>query len=1339
MFHFRRNLVFPGLVVFISAFQLFSVSAFAQDEAFERFRNGTLDLATLAEVLPQLADAERRAVIRTAILEAKAPPRSEMVALLDHPVLAVRLGALELLEEMAGGDLGYNPWAPAESPENLGPLARWKAWAGENPDSSAAGSIFSDEQRRGYLRELLAGDNDKAARARRMLEAEGLSAVGFLETFLENTPTLPPGGRARIREAQYQIALARQLGDQAAVTARQLAFGSRDQLLSAIATVRGAGMLAIPILRDFITHPDPLVRETAIDSLLLSAGQQAVDIIAPLLSRETDVNVIHGAFRRLKDIRGEETEKLVASFLTHPDEDLLVSAIQTSLTLSGDNDRYSSGGNKAAKPPESDAAILACLADPRWRVRANALEYITKRKLSAAKDQCIGMLEDDDEFVRFAAIKAIVALGAREAVPKLKAMLLADDAMAGPVIEAFGGIGETLDAEVLAKLDAAPPDARLAAVRAAGSISSLDDLVLRYAADSDLDVACAALRAIATSSEKLKRNRFASVIVEALRSNNEEKHQAVLERLNLPSGSSRRLDPMLLEALHAVEDTRDSTALDPLYDAFLLPGADAGKVALAPETPDIPAAQEEILKELAKRCTAGTPAGIRFNAALTLAAAGGAEGYVTLLRDLPSLTTAQKSSIAGNLDEPSSREAIPLLTALLRDPVPEVREAAAEAALSNEKAKALISLVIDELSAPDARLQPHEVYGYRFDYAARRQASLFRAWCLGVLESETSSAPQRVLATIAARHCPNTRVLAALRKQAASEDAKVRRAAWHALIIARPAELSANAGAIADDPEAFVRAVIPDRVMCENYTWSHQFSDTTVTRDNHSVYDRKKTRVDDALREILTRLAGQDPSSLIRFEASFALVGAGVPIDFDAFVSLLPKLTKETNAVHRISEWLEENAARATPALRPLLAIADPSKIQPEKLKLLNSRVSPEQAKGIVTFASLAEGAAKAPSGDAPLLTEEADATPQRTSLEVVYFHKPGCQECAKTKQLLSALKTDFPLIEIHEHNILDTSGTVLNQALCARLGAPSTRHSIAPAVFTQAGFSIGPDISPASLGKLMADTMATAQDDSWSRIDEPEIAAAAKAVDRRYESITLPVVLIGGLLDGINPCAFATIIFFLSYLQVARRTPREMLMVGAAFISAVFLAYLAAGLLLHEALAALSARFAGIQRWMNYGFGGLALVAAWFSARDALRARAGRMEDMTLQLPGLLKDRIRGVIRSGARARNFVIAAFVSGLVISLLELACTGQVYAPIIYQIQKGRLDAVLWLVIYNLAFVTPLIGIFLLAYGGLRSETLVEFQKKHTFSVKLGLAALFLVLAAVILFGTHLLPH
>ncbi len=1349
--HTTRRLVskLAHCLVFLSAFQLLSVSAFSQeeDDAYQRFLTGTQDVATLAEVLPLLSDAERRPVIRAKILEAKTPPRTEMVALLDHPTLAVRLGSLELLEELAGGDLSYNPWTPAESPENLGALARWNAWAGSPSETPNSGSIFSEDQHRSYLRDLLAEDHDKAARARRMLEAEGLSAVGFLETFLNDTPTLTSGARSRIREAQYQITLARQLGDQAAVTARHLAFGSRDQRLSALATVRSVGMLAVPILRDFITHPDPLIRETAIDSLLVSAGEPAVSIIAPLLTAETDVNVIHGALRRLKDIRSPETQKLVTSFLTHPDEDLLVSAIQTSLTLSGDNERFSMGRDKPKKSPDADPAIIQCLSDPRWRVRATALEFVSKRKLLAAKPQCLTLLDDPDDFVRFAAINAIVAIGAKDALPKLKAMLLADASMIGPVISAYGAISEPLDADILAKLDAAPPDARLAAVRSSESNDSpTSSLALRYASDPDIDVACAALRVIAADDDKLKQNKFASVVVAALRSNSPEKTTAILERLELPSSSSsssRRVDPMLLEALQNATNSDEPTALDPLYNAFLLPGADAKSAdPKNPKTPEIPAAQAEILRELAKFGSPDSPPALRFSAALNLAKVGQAQGYTILIKDLPSLTTAQKTTLCSTLNSPSTAEAIPLLTTLLRDPVPEVRSAAAECAFSNDKAKALISLVLTELAAPDGKLQPIEVYGYRFDNSARSQPSLFRPWCLSTLQSETSTTPQRILAAIAARHCSNSQIIDALRKHTTSTDTNLRRAAWHSLITARPAELSPSAEAIAKDPEAFVRAVLPDRVTKPNYIWFHHFSDTHTTRDNYSNYNSKKIRIDDNLRNLLISLASHDPSPLIRFEASFALLAQSVPIDLDAFVTLLPKLSKETNAIRRITDWLEENASRATPALSPLLAIVDATKINADKLKILNARISPSQVKGIPTFASLASNITETARKDAPLLVAEtATPTLERKSLIVAYFYKPGCQECIKAKQYINSLKTDFPLIELKEYNILDPSGLLLNQSLCAFLDVPSLKFSIAPAVFTQSGFVIGPDVSPASLGKLFAETMATPQDDTWIEITDsaPEQEVAAQEVDRRYESITLPIVLFGGLLDGINPCAFATIIFFLSYLQIARRTPREMLMVGAAFISAVFIAYLAAGLLLYEVIASLNDRFAGIQRWMNLVFGILALIAAYLSLRDALRARAGRLDEMTLQLPGMLKDRIRSVIRSGARARNFVIAAFLSGLVISLLELACTGQVYAPIIYQIQKGRLDAVLWLVVYNLAFITPLIVIFLLAYGGLRSETLVAFQKKHTFSVKLGLALLFLFLALFILFGSKFLPH
>ena len=388
-------------------------------------------------------------------------------------------------------------------------------------------------------------------------------------------------------------------------------------------------------------------------------------------------------------------------------------------------------------------------------------------------------------------------------------------------------------------------------------------------------------------------------------------------------------------------------------------------------------------------------------------------------------------------------------------------------------------------------------------------------------------------------------------------------------------------------------------------------------------------------------------------------------------------------------------------------------------------------------LAASAGGSVAAPQQLAAAGAETEETEVERESLHLVYFFKPGCAECEKASRMLETMKTDFPKLEVERHNINETKSTLLNQALCARFQIPSADHNIAPALFTQAGFLVRDDILPASLGRLLADTSAMSQDDAWSEVAAPEIAAAKQQVEKRYESLTLPVVLLAGLIDGVNPCAFATIIFFLSYLQIARRSPRDMLAVGFAFIFAVFLAYFLAGLVLHSVLEKLTDHISGIKPYLDWAFAGLAIIAALVSFRDAAKARAGKLDEMALTLPAFLKDRIRGVIRTGAKARRFVIAAFLAGIVISFLELACTGQVYAPIIYSIQQGRLDAVAWLLAYNLAFILPLIVIFALAFTGMSNKALIDFQTRHTFSVKIALGLVFLALAAVILFGARML--
>ncbi|MCW1885690.1 HEAT repeat domain-containing protein [Luteolibacter flavescens] len=1302
---------------------------------------------TLASAVPLLADPTGRSSVRGAILALDPFPSEELTGLLSHADLAVRLGALELLEEKAGGDFGFNPWATPDSPENEGPLARWKQWAGEAPGTAPKKDLFGDEQRRSYLHDLLGNDADKSARSRRMLEADGLGAVGFLEAFLSNSPTLPTGSRAKVREAQYQIVLSRPLGPQAASTARQLAFGSRDQTLAALGTLRGAGLVALPILRDFLQHADPLVRETAIDAMLSAGGAQSLPVIGPVLVAETDVNVIHGALRRLKEIPGDASLKLASSFLAHADEDLLVSAIQACLKLAGgsEDDFMFSGSGRKPKVAEGVQAevnqeILKALADPRWRVRTAALEFVAGRKVAEAKERCVELLSDPDDFVRFSAIKASAALGAEGAAAKLKEMFLADAGMVGPVLEGYAALSRSPDAEMVEKLGSYPPDARLAAIRAAEADSDLSDIVMRFANDPDLDVSCAAIRFLSSSADRVKTTEVASVLVSALRSDSPEKRAAALDRLALPPSTNKQIDPALQQAMSVLPRGGEKTTLDPLYDAFIKAAGQQVK-APAAKVDVIPGAQGELIKALNVIATDSSEHS--FRAALCLARAGDPGGLLILSRQLPQLSTAQRAAIAEQLYEPTRKEALDLLRQLLRDPIEEIRSAAAGSTLSNDDSPAFLSMLLEELASPESKLQPSEVYDYQFE-SVSRQSKLqptLRAWALSVIRDEKSPTPLGVLALISLRQSfPASASEPVLALAKGSPDRWIRRAAWHAMGNNGTATFRQNLALLAEDPSPHVRAVLPEVSGRMSAAWMHRFDDTRSKNDSSWSYERQSRRLTAESKAALEKMAATDPDECVRFEAMFALLSQSQTIDVAAFAAMIPRQPEEVAASFRVANWMAENSTRLGAGLAPVVAALDTTKVQPDKMQDILARIAPkDEGGGFASFSALVAGAEA--TAAAPQQTEEEDDAgeekPVRETLKVIYFYKPGCAECDKASQLLETVKADFPLLQVERHNINETDGTLLNQALCSRFQVPSNKHTIAPAIFSQTGFLIREDILPQALGGLLSTTMSKAQDDAWSIIAKPEMAAAQEVVQEKFQALTLPVVLLAGLIDGINPCAFATIIFFLSYLQIARRTPREMLMVGAAFITAVFLAYFLAGLVLHKVLAQVTEHIAGIKPWLDWIFGGLALVAALLSFRDAMKARAGKIDEMSLQLPGFLKDRIRGVIRTGARARRFVIGAFLAGLAISFLELACTGQVYAPIIYHIQQGRMDAVAWLLAYNLAFIVPLIVIFGLAFTGMTSNALIAFQTKHTFAVKIALGLVFVALAWVIIFGQKML--
>jgi cytochrome c biogenesis protein CcdA len=124
----------------------------------------------------------------------------------------------------------------------------------------------------------------------------------------------------------------------------------------------------------------------------------------------------------------------------------------------------------------------------------------------------------------------------------------------------------------------------------------------------------------------------------------------------------------------------------------------------------------------------------------------------------------------------------------------------------------------------------------------------------------------------------------------------------------------------------------------------------------------------------------------------------------------------------------------------------------------------------------------------------------------------------------------------------------------------------------------------------------------------------------------------------------------------------------------------------------------------------------------------------MQLNLPHGLRMRINAVIRRSRRSHAFVAGSFVTGIAVSLLELACTGQVYLPTIIFVMSQpemRTRAFGFLGLYNLLFVVPLIVVFVLAYYGTTSKQLTRFLQRRAAAVKLGMAVLFTALATWLL--------
>ncbi|MBU4303738.1 MAG: hypothetical protein KJ931_05075 [Candidatus Omnitrophica bacterium] len=258
-------------------------------------------------------------------------------------------------------------------------------------------------------------------------------------------------------------------------------------------------------------------------------------------------------------------------------------------------------------------------------------------------------------------------------------------------------------------------------------------------------------------------------------------------------------------------------------------------------------------------------------------------------------------------------------------------------------------------------------------------------------------------------------------------------------------------------------------------------------------------------------------------------------------------------------------------------------------------------------------------------------------------------------------------------------------------------------------------------------------------KVIPPSAPPATFDLTAYFKGFTPAAIIIAGLEDGVNPCAFTVIVFFISFLAAQGYRRRELIFIGAAFIFAVFLTYLGIGLGIFNFFY----HFKGfwlIMRLLNLITGALSILFGILAVYDFIKfKKTGATDELILKLPKSVKERIHKLVgffyrkspqekqgKSLPGPYKLIFSALITGFLVSLLEAVCTGQMYLPTISFVLKAstlKLQALGYLLLYNIMFVIPLVVIFIFALMGTSSAQFSGFLKRHLGLIKILMAVLF----------------
>jgi len=243
-------------------------------------------------------------------------------------------------------------------------------------------------------------------------------------------------------------------------------------------------------------------------------------------------------------------------------------------------------------------------------------------------------------------------------------------------------------------------------------------------------------------------------------------------------------------------------------------------------------------------------------------------------------------------------------------------------------------------------------------------------------------------------------------------------------------------------------------------------------------------------------------------------------------------------------------------------------------------------------------------------------------------------------------------------------------------------------------------------------------------------VAAATIAVSpfdsALFGGLTVPTVLGAGVLDGLNPCAFALLVLFATYTLTLVNSVtsdgsptalarRRLLGAGSLYVGAVWITYFLVGLGLFAFLSWL-----GEDHLITRIAAVLALVMALWMVKDILLPGWG---------PALAAPHATHGWMHRAMERGGLGGMLLAGVLVGICTVPCSGAIYIDIVAVLHAsgGGVTGLALLALYNLAYIVPLVALLAAVSNRRVLGRLGRWNQAKSPWVKAGLATAVIVMS------------